>query len=53
MKTNETSAAKASDLRQWLAHLETTGRLAVVREGVPLEHTLAAIAKCLDGKQAA
>ena len=53
MKTNETSAVKASDLRQWLAHLETTGRLAVVREGVPLEHTLAAIAKCLDGKQAA
>lgn len=47
------SNGKARDLRQWLAHLEATGRLAVIREGVPLEHRLAAIAKRLDGAQAA
>jgi 2,5-furandicarboxylate decarboxylase 1 len=51
--TNETPAPKATDLRTWLAHLEATGRLAVMREGVPLKHRLAAIAKRLDGKQAA
>jgi 2,5-furandicarboxylate decarboxylase 1 len=44
---------KARDLREWLAHLEATQRLAVIREGVPLEHRLAAIAKRLDGAQAA
>ena len=43
----------ARDLRHWLAHLEATGRLAVMREGVPLKHRLAAIAKRLDGTQAA
>ena len=53
MKADLTSTAKARDLRQWLAHLEATGRLAVIREGVPLEHRLAAIAKRLDGTQAA
>jgi len=52
MKTDQ-NPGKARDLRQWLAHLESTGRLAVLRDGVPLEHTLAAIAKRLDGKQAA
>jgi 2,5-furandicarboxylate decarboxylase 1 len=41
------------DLRQWLERLDTTGRLAVIRDNVPLKHTLAAIAKRLDGKQAA
>ncbi|MCS0632215.1 UbiD family decarboxylase [Telluria mixta] len=50
---NDTQTPKASDLRQWLAHLEATGRLAVMREGVPLKHRLAAIAKRLDGTQAA
>jgi len=44
---------KVRDLREWLAHLEATQRLAVIREGVPLEHRLAAIAKRLDGAQAA
>jgi 2,5-furandicarboxylate decarboxylase 1 len=53
MKHSETQVTKAQDLRHWLAHLEATGRLAVIREGVPLKHTLAAIAKRLDGKQAA
>lgn len=53
MKTDATPNGKARDLRQWLAHLEASGRLAVIREGVPLEHRLAAIAKRLDGSQAA
>ncbi|WP_036217703.1 UbiD family decarboxylase [Massilia sp. LC238] len=47
------STGKARDLREWLAHLEATQRLAVIREGVPLKHRLAAIAKRLDGAQAA
>lgn len=46
-------AARFTDLRRWLAHLADSGRLAVIREGTPLEHTLAAIAKRLDGRQAA
>lgn len=45
--------APCTDLRQWLAHLEATGRVAVMREGVPLQHALAAIAKRLDGQKAA
>lgn len=45
--------AVASDLRRWLERLSNTGRLAVLRENVPLKHRLAAIAKRLDGKQAA
>jgi 2,5-furandicarboxylate decarboxylase 1 len=53
MKNNDSAAGKARDLRAWLAHLQDTGRLAVIREGVPLKHTLAAIAKRLDGTQAA
>ena len=55
--TNPTASANPgrafTDLRSWLAHLSDSGRLAVMREGTPLEHTLAAIAKRLDGKQAA
>jgi len=43
----------ATDLRQWLERLSATGRLAVIRENVPLKHHLAAIAKRLDGRQAA
>jgi 2,5-furandicarboxylate decarboxylase 1 len=50
---NNAATPKATDLRTWLAHLEATGRLAVIREGVPLKHRLAAIAKRLDGRQAA
>ena len=42
-----------SDLRAWLQHLTQSGRLAVVRENVGLKHELAAIAKRLDGDQAA
>jgi len=47
------SAAPYTSLRRWLNHLADTGRLAVMRSGVPLEYRLAAIAKKLDGHQAA
>lgn len=53
MNPQPPAAAPCRDLRQWLAHLESTGRLAVLREGVSLEHRLAALAKRLDGHQAA
>ena len=49
---NQPSVA-VSDLREWLYRLAATERLAVIRENVPLKHRLAAIAKRLDGKQAA
>lgn len=39
-------------LRDWLAHLAATGRLAVTRPGVSLRHEVAAIAKVLDGHKA-
>lgn len=45
--------AAVRDLREWLSRLTATGRVAVMRENVPLKHRLAAIAKCLDGRQAA
>lgn len=53
MNHTDIRPGKASDLRHWLAHLAASGRLAVIREGVPLKHRLAAIAKRLDGQQAA
>ncbi len=40
-------------LRDWLAHLARSGRLATIDQPVALEHELAAIAKRLDGTQAA
>ncbi|MFM0628723.1 UbiD family decarboxylase [Paraburkholderia xenovorans] len=40
-------------LRDWLAHLARTGRVATIDKPVALEHELAAIAKRLDGTQAA
>ena len=39
-------------LRDWLDHLGSTGRLAVMREGIAFRHELAAISKRLDGEQA-
>ena len=42
-----------STLRDWLAHLAKTGRVATIDKPVALEHELAAIAKRLDGAQAA
>ena len=45
--------AATNDLRVWLDRLTQTGRVAVMRDNVPLKHGVAAIAKCLDGKQAA
>jgi 2,5-furandicarboxylate decarboxylase 1 len=41
------------DLRSWIEHLDLTGRVAVMRENVKLEHELAAISKVLDAKKAA
>jgi len=43
----------APTLRHWLERLSATGRLATIAEPVALEHELAAIAKRLDGQQAA
>jgi len=43
----------ARTLRHWLAHLSRSGRVAAIDKPVALEHELAAIAKCLDGTQAA
>jgi 2,5-furandicarboxylate decarboxylase 1 len=40
-------------LRGWLAHLARTGRLATIDGPIALEHELAAVAKRLDGTQAA
>lgn len=39
-------------MRQWIAHLDKTGRLSKTKAGVPLDFTLAAISKKLDGRQA-
>ena len=47
------SDAGSLSLRDWLAHLAKTGRLATIDQPVALEHELAAIAKRLDGTQAA
>jgi 2,5-furandicarboxylate decarboxylase 1 len=47
------SSSPFRSLRGWLRHLAETDRLAAIREGVSLRHELAAIAKRLDGRQAA
>ena len=47
------SETSALTLRDWLAHLAKTGRFATIERPVALEHELAAIAKRLDGTQAA
>jgi 2,5-furandicarboxylate decarboxylase 1 len=39
-------------MRQWIGHLDKTGRLSKTKAGVPLDFTLAAISKKLDGRQA-
>jgi 2,5-furandicarboxylate decarboxylase 1 len=53
MNATTMPGAAIRDLRQWLTKLSSTGRLAVIRDNVPLKHELAAIAKRLDGRQAA
>ena len=51
---NPLRAGKSFDsLRDWLRHLAATDRLATLKENIPLEHRLAAIAKRLDGSKAA
>ncbi|MDB5840894.1 MAG: UbiD family decarboxylase [Herminiimonas sp.] len=52
MNANNFPSGAFRDLRQWLTHLTSTGRLAVIRDNVQLKHQLAAIAKRLDGRQA-
>ncbi len=44
--------APFTSLREWLAHLAATGRLAVARPQISLRHELAAISKRLDGERA-
>ena len=46
-------ASGALTLRDWLTHLAKTGRVATIDRSVALAHELAAIAKRLDGTQAA
>src|SRR5258705_12252735 len=43
----------APTLRHWLERLAATGRVATIDQPVSLEHELAAVAKRLDGEQAA
>jgi 2,5-furandicarboxylate decarboxylase 1 len=47
------SSSPSRSLRHWLRHLAATDRLSAIRERVSLEYELAAIAKRLDGRQAA
>ncbi|SAK48805.1 decarboxylase UbiD [Caballeronia fortuita] len=49
----EGADAGSISLRDWLAHLAKTGRVATIDKPVALEHELAAIAKRLDGSRAA
>jgi 2,5-furandicarboxylate decarboxylase 1 len=44
--------APVTSLRDWLDRMESTGRLARAKPGIPLEYTLAAVAKRLDGDKA-
>ncbi|MBH68520.1 MAG: 3-octaprenyl-4-hydroxybenzoate carboxy-lyase [Rhodospirillaceae bacterium] len=41
-----------SSFRSWVTHLHASGRLNVAKPGIPLEYTLAAVAKRLDGEKA-
>lgn len=50
--TKHQRTAPFHSLRDWLGHLADTGRLALAREGIALQHELAAVAKRLDGEQA-
>ena len=48
-----TTTTPFTSLRDWLRHLAATDRLTTLKPGVALKHELAAIAKRLDGRQAA
>lgn len=50
--TAASSRRKDMALRPWLAHLEATGRLAIMKPGIELKHELGGIANRLDGKKA-
>lgn len=53
MTAQNSHTTPTRDLREWLKRLSDTDRVAVIRENVALKHEVAAIAKVLDGKQAA
>ncbi len=44
--------AAVTSLRDWLEQMRADGRLATAKPGIPLEFTLAALAKRLDGEKA-
>jgi 2,5-furandicarboxylate decarboxylase 1 len=44
--------AAVASLREWLDRMDANGRLATAKPGIPLEYTLAAVAKRLDGDKA-
>lgn len=50
--TAASSQRRAMALRPWLAHLEATGRLAIMKPGIKLKHELGGIANRLDGRKA-
>lgn len=50
--TAASSRRRDMALRPWLAHLEATGRLAIMKPGIKLKHELGGIANRLDGKKA-
>lgn len=50
--TAASSRRRDMALRPWLAHLEATGRLAIMNPGIKLKHELGGIANRLDGRKA-
>ena len=51
-ETISNQPAAVTSLRDWLERMDVNGRLARAKPGIPLEYTLAAIAKRLDGDKA-
>lgn len=51
-KNAPSSRRRDMALRPWLARLEATGRLAIMKPGIKLKHELGGIANRLDGKKA-
>ena len=52
MTQNLSANHRVGSMREWLKYLQSTDRLAIARNNVPLKHHLAAISKKLDGKKA-
>lgn len=51
-KNNVSIGTAFSSMRDWIAHLKNTNRLAISKPNIPLKYTLAAVAKQLDGSKA-